>query len=84
MLVIVKDKLTDLLGSQILQNDFENTLCEISSEKFQCDPVKAMGAMALPPICDNSFTCEDHNARRAHPGPGPHNQSYPGRILKGL
>jgi len=46
-------------------------------------PVKAMGAMALLPICDTSFTCEDYNTfrahpwspfllRRAHPGPGPH------------
>ena len=26
----VKDKLTDLWGSWLLQNDFKNTLCEIS------------------------------------------------------
>jgi len=43
----------------------------------------AIGAMALLPICDSSFTCEDYNTfrahpwnpfplRRAHPGPGPH------------
>ena len=46
-------------------------------------PIKATGAMALLPICDSSFTCEDYNIywahpwspcplRRAHPGPGPH------------
>ena len=45
--------------------------------------VEAMGAMALLPICDSSFACEDYNTfsahpwspfplRRAHPGPGPH------------
>ena len=26
-----------------------------------------MGAMALLPICDSSFTCEDYNTYRAHP-----------------
>ena len=47
--------------------------------------MEAMGAMALLPICDSSFTCEDYNTyrahpgspfplRRAHPGPGPHTQ----------
>jgi len=25
------------------------------------EPVKAIGAMALLPICDSSFTCEDYN-----------------------
>ena len=46
--------------------------------------VEAMGAMALLPICDSSFACEDYNTygahpgslsppRRAHPGPGLHN-----------
>ena len=46
-------------------------------------PVDSMGAMALLPICDSSFTCEDYNTyrahpwspfplRRGHPGPGPH------------
>ena len=46
-------------------------------------PVKAVGAVALPAICDSSFTCEDYNPymahpwspfplRRAHPGLGPH------------
>ena len=45
--------------------------------------VEAMAAMALLPIRDSSFTCEDYNThmahpwspsplRRAHPGPGPH------------
>ena len=46
--------------------------------------VKAMGTMALLPICDSSFECEDDNTyrahpwssfplRRVHPGLGPHN-----------
>ena len=30
ILVIVRDKLTDLLGSRLLQNDLKNSLCEIS------------------------------------------------------
>jgi len=45
--------------------------------------VKAMGAMALLPICDSSSTCEHYNnyrahpwspflLRRANPGSGPH------------
>jgi len=29
--------------------------------------VEAMGAMALLPICDSSFTCEHYNTDRAHP-----------------
>ena len=44
--------------------------------------VEAMGAMALLPICNSSFTCEDYSTyrahpwssfflRRAHPRPGP-------------
>ena len=37
--------------------------------------VEAMGAMALLPICDSSFTCENYNTYRAHPcrhlHPGP-------------
>ena len=48
-----------------------------------CTTAEAMGAMALLPICNTSFTCEDYNTfrahpwspsflRRAHPGPGPH------------
>ena len=47
-------------------------------------PVDAMGAKALFPTCDISFTCDDYKThrahpwspfppRRAHPGPGPHN-----------
>ena len=31
ILVIVKDKLTDVWGSGLLKNDFENPLCEISA-----------------------------------------------------
>ena len=45
--------------------------------------VEVMGAMALLPICDTSFPCEDYNLDRVHPcspfplrrvrsGPGPH------------
>jgi hypothetical protein len=45
--------------------------------------VEAMPAMALLPICDSSFTCEDYNEfmalswcpfplRQAHPGPNLH------------
>ena len=30
ILVMVKDKLTDLLGSRLLQNNFKNPLCEIN------------------------------------------------------
>ena len=29
ILVMVKDKLTDLWGSRLLQNDFKHTLCKI-------------------------------------------------------
>jgi len=29
--------------------------------------VEAMGVIALLPICDSSFTCEDYNTYRAHP-----------------
>ena len=47
------------------------------------EAMEAMGAMALLPICDGSFTRDDYNTyrdlpwsrfplRRAHPGPGPH------------
>ena len=47
--------------------------------------MEAMGAMALLPICESSFTREDYNTyrarswspfplRRAHPGPDPHTQ----------
>ena len=47
--------------------------------------VKAMGGMALLPIFDSSFTCEDYNRahpwspflrRRAQPGPGPHRSDH--------
>jgi len=38
-----------------------------------------MGAMALLPICDSSFTCEDYNAFRAHPwSPFPLRRAHPG------
>jgi len=41
--------------------------------------VEAMGAMALPPICDSSFTCEDYNTYRAHPwSPFPLRRAHPG------
>jgi hypothetical protein len=47
--------------------------------------VEAMGAMALHPICDSSFTCEDYNAQyntqynRAHPwNPFPLRRAHPG------
>ena len=49
--------------------------------------LEATGAKALLPIGDSSFTCEDYNTyrahpwspfplRRAHPGPGPHNNCH--------
>ena len=54
-----------------------------------------MGAMALLPICDSSFTCEDYNTyrahpwspfplRRAHPGPGPHRCGQKGEVSTSL
>ena len=33
MLVRIKDKLTDLRGNRLLQNDFINILCEINSDR---------------------------------------------------
>ena len=39
-------------------------MCEM---KRAPERVEAMGAMALPPICDVSFACEDYNIYRAHP-----------------
>ena len=38
-----------------------------------------MGAMALLPICESSFTCEDYNTYRAHPwSPFPLRRAYSG------
>ena len=42
-------------------------------------PVEAIRAMALLPICDSSFMCEDYNAYRAHPwSPFPQRRAHPG------
>ena len=35
ILVIEKDKLTDLCGKWLLQNDFKNTLCEMRSHQVR-------------------------------------------------
>jgi len=46
--------------------------------------VKAMGAMALLPICDTSFTCEDYNTYMAHPwSPFPLRRDIQDPVLTG-
>ena len=53
--------------------------------RFRGTDVEAIGAMALLPIWDTSFTCEDYMTHRAHPwSPCPLRRAHPGpgpRIL---
>ena len=48
-LVIINDELTDLRGNRLLQNDFINTFCEISSLRWQVRGMQeqSLGSLAL-------------------------------------
>ena len=47
ILIMMKDKLTDLWGTWLLQNDLINTSCELSFCRAQCPEQEQIGSAAV-------------------------------------